>query len=342
MTNAVKWLRDPKNTTYCGIKAQQSWVDFVIWEHLLNDHPEIKTIIEFGTYHGGFSGNLEKVDVKLHKRTRSPEELELYETDRVDVAILGDTTHHARYRYADEYVSEPMHNLYFVGFDTSRPPFDDVRVRRAFAMTVDREKIADEVLEGFVDPATGGFVPPTIPGHSPGIGLPYDPAQARKLLAQAGYPEGQGFLTVEIVWVDALKHLQYLKSQWNDILNIEVKIEITEWENVLHTIRSKNVFHMGWLSDYPDPDSFLSVGVRNLLPGWRDDKYDALLEEAQRTLDQLERIRLYQQADKLLIEEAVVIPMIYWQEHYLVKQWVKLSAGGFGSRYYKDIILEPH
>jgi ABC-type oligopeptide transport system substrate-binding subunit/class 3 adenylate cyclase len=300
------------------------------------------SLVRSPTYHGGFSGNLEKVDVKLHKRTRSPEELELYETDRVDVAILGDTTHHARYRYAEEYVSEPMQNLYFVGFDTSRPPFDDVRVRRAFAMTVDREKIADEVLEGFVDPATGGFVPPTIPGHSPGIGLPYDPIQARQLMKQAGYPDGQEFITVEIEWVDTLKQLQYLKSQWNDILNIEVKIEITEWENVLRTIRSKNVFHMGWLSDYPDPDSYLSVAVRTLLPGWRDDEYDALLEEAQRTLNQPERIRLYQQADKILIEEAVVIPIIYAQDHYLVKPWAKLPLRPYEGWDFKDVIIEPH
>jgi oligopeptide transport system substrate-binding protein len=300
------------------------------------------SLVRSPTYHGGFSGNLEKVDVKLHKRTRSPEELELYETDRVDVAILGDTTYHARYRYAEEYVSEPMQNLFFVGFDTSRPPFADVRVRRAFAMAVDRQKLAYEVLEGFTDPAIGGFVPPTIPGHSPRIGLPYDPAQARKLLAQAGYPEGQGFLTVELVWVDTLKQLQYLKSQWNDILNIEVKIEITEWENVLRTIRSKNVFHMGWLSDYPDPDSYLSVCVRNLLPGWRDDKYDALLEEAQRTLNQPERIRLYQQADKILIEEAVVIPIIYAQDHYLVKPWAKLPLRPYEGWDFKDVIIEPH
>jgi oligopeptide transport system substrate-binding protein len=234
--------------------------------------------------------------------------------------------------------------LYFVGFDTSRPPFDDVRVRRAFAMAVDRERLADEALEGFTDPATGGFVPPTIPGHSPGIGLPYDPIQARQLMTQAGYPDGQGLITVELCWPHRLINvLENLQSQWFDNLNVEVTVEIMDWENVLLTVDSRNAYFMGYGPDYPDPDSFLRVGVRNLLPRMQNDQFDLLLEKAQRALDQGERMRFYQEADKILVEEAVVIPMIYWQEQCLVKPWVKLSAAGrVGFWYLKDIILEPH
>jgi oligopeptide transport system substrate-binding protein len=236
-----------------------------------------------------------------------------------------------------------MHTLFFVGFDTSRPPFDDVRVRRAFAMAVDRERLADEVLEGLTDPTTGGFVPPAIPGHSPGIGLPYDPAQARQLLAQAGYPGGQGLITDEIVWIDAGRTIpNNVKSQLMDNLNVEVTVEITDWESVLDTSQSRNVFFGGWSADYPDADSFLRVGVRNLLPRWRNDQYDQLLAEAQRTLNQGDRIRLYQAADKILIEEAVVIPTVYPELAYLVKPWVTLPAGLAGVWYFKDIILEPH
>ena len=99
---------------------------------------------------------------------------------------------------------------------------------------------------------------------------------------------------------------------------------------------------MGWVADYPDPDSYLRVGLRSHLPCWRHDKYDQLLEEAQRTMDQPERISLYQEADKILIEEAVVIPLIYWQGHYLVKPWVKLPRGRCNACEFKDVILEPH
>jgi ABC-type oligopeptide transport system substrate-binding subunit/class 3 adenylate cyclase/ribosomal protein L40E len=327
----------------------ESWTDL---EHIVTNGAfilesykpgEFIILVRNPTYHGGFSGNLERVELDLSTLRNSPEELELYEMDSVDVANLSFATYHARHTYAEEYVSEPKQNLYCVSFDTSRPPFDDPRVRRAFAMAVDRARLADEVLEGFADPATGGFVPPTIPGHSPGIGLPYDPPQARQLMTQAGFPDGQGFLTLEIVWRPGLSNvLKYLKSQWNNILNVEVAIEITDWENVLRTYQSRNVFIMGWEPDYPDPDNFLRVGVQNLLPGWRNDQYNQLLEEAQRNLDQSERIRLYQEADKILIEEAVIIPIVYWQGHFLVKPWVKIPTSRFDAWYFKDVILEPH
>ena len=268
----------------------------------------------------------------------------MYKMDNIDLVILSEPTYDARYRYAEDYISESVQNLYFLAFDTSRPPFDDIRVRRAFAMAVDRERLANDVLEGFVDPATGGLVPPTIPGHSPGIGLPYDPAQARQLLAQAGYPDGQGFLTLELAWTEKLyKPLEYLKSQWMDNLNVEVAVEITDWENILRMYDlNRAARFMGWDADYLDPDSYLRVGVRSQVPRWRNDKYSQLVEEAQRTMDQPERISLYQEADKILIEEAVVIPMIYWHGHYLVNPWVKNPLARFAESYFKNYILEPH
>jgi oligopeptide transport system substrate-binding protein len=295
------------------------------------------------TYHGEFSGNLERVEVNLSDSILSPEELELYEKDSVDIAVLGDATIHARHKYAEEFISAPMQSTYSVGFDTSRPPFDDLRVRRAFAMALDRERLANEVFEGLPDPATGGFVPPTIPGHSPGISLRYDLAQARQLIAQAGYPDGQGLVTDAIVWIDVGRTIvENLTSQLLSNLNVDLTVEITVWENVLDMIQSRNVFFMGWGADYPDADSFLRVGIKNLLPRWRNDKYDLLLERAQQTLDQSERIRLYQEADQILIEEAVLIPLIYPTMGCLVKPWVKLPLRRYQEWEFKDVIIEPH
>jgi len=304
---------------------------------------EAMSLVRDPTYHGESSGNLERVEVNLGDSMYSPEELELYEMDSVDIASLSEVTRHARHKYAEEYVSEPSQTLYYVGFDTSRPPFADVRVRRAFAMAVDRERLADEVLEGLPDPGTGGFVPPTIPGHSPGIGLPYDPAQARQLMEQAGYPDGQGLITDEIIWIEPFRNVhEYIQSQWMDNLNVEVTVEIADWDDVLRTHLSRNVFISGWTADYPDPDSFLRVGVRSQLPHLRHDQYDQLLEEAQSTLEQPERIRLYQEADKILIEEAVVIPIVYAKTQSLVKPWAKLPLHWHEDCYFKDVILEPH
>ena len=103
-----------------------------------------------------------------------------------------------------------------------------------------------------------------------------------------------------------------------------------------------NIFCKVWVVNYPDPDNFLGVCIRNRLPYWQNEIFDQLLEEAQRTLDQPERIRVYQEADEILIEEAVVMPITYMRFHKLCKPWVKLPARGIVNFSVKNIILEPH
>jgi oligopeptide transport system substrate-binding protein len=311
--------------------------------HLESYKPEGSiSLVRNPTYHGGFSGNLERVEFKLFEHLDSDGELELYERDSVDIANLNKETYHVRYRYAEEYISEPEPSLFFVGFDTSRPPFDDLRVRRAFVMAVDRERLANEVLDGFLNPASGGYIPPSIPGHSPGISLPYDPIQARQLMTQAGYPDGQGFPTFEIAFPRQRDIMLDLAAQWLVNLNVEVAVEMEDWENILGTSMSRSIFFIGWSADYPDPDCFLKVGIRSLLPYWQNANYNQLLYKAQRTFKQDDRMDLYQAADMILIEDAVVMPIVYVKSHQLCKPWVKLPAGGSDFWSFKDVIIEPH
>ncbi len=327
-----------------------AWTDL---EHIVTNgafqmesyvHGESISLVRNPTYHGRLSGNLERIEVRLTEKLSSPEEVvELYEGDRIDGMYLTDTTYHIRRSFAEEYVTEPCNGLFFVAFDTNRPPFDDLRVRRAFVMAVDRERLANEILDGAVDPATGGLVPPITPGHSPGISLTCDPSQARQLLAQAGYPDGRGFPEIELVWTRSRRTiLEYLKSQWMANLNVEVGLEFTYLKKLLTMFHRKNVYFTGWDADYPDPDSILRVGIRFNVPSWRNDQYDQLLREAQRTMVQADRIRLYQEADRLLIENAVVMPITYDRHHYLIKPWVKLPLGGIGYWSIKNVIIEPH
>jgi oligopeptide transport system substrate-binding protein len=323
-----------------------AWTDL---EHIVTNGPfqmesykrgKSIMLVRNPTYYGEFLGNLERIDVRFSETLSSPDEkVDLYERDRVDRISLGESTFLLRHRYAEDYNTGPMPYTESVYFDTSRPPFNDLRVRRAFVMAVDRDRLANEILDGIVDPATGGLVPPTIPGHSPGIGLPYDPDQARRLLAQAGYPDGHDFPEFDIVYFYKRTMLEYLKSQWLDNLNVDVALEFTDLNTVLSMFRSKNVYPMGWVADYPDPDSFLRVCVRSHIPHWRNDQYDQLLEAAQQTLDQLERMKLYKQMDKILIEQAVIMPITYGRHHELIKRWVKYPFGAKGFEY---VIIEPH
>jgi oligopeptide transport system substrate-binding protein len=133
-------------------------------------------------------------------------------------------------------VSGPRLSVSYLGFDVSRRPFDDPRVRRAFTLATSRERLASVVNKGFEFPATGGLVPPGMPGHSPKIALPYDPDQARQLLAEAGYPGGHRFPELECLtsmysWVSTN---EFLQTQWREILGIEINWKFMEW--------GKNIF----------------------------------------------------------------------------------------------------
>jgi ABC-type oligopeptide transport system substrate-binding subunit/class 3 adenylate cyclase/tetratricopeptide (TPR) repeat protein len=311
---------------------------------------ESMVLVRNPEYHGQFRGNVQRVELSLLADWSA--RLELYETDGLDILdLLGfppSEVDRTRQRHAGEYVSTLWLRTTHVGFYVSRPPFDDVRVRRAFALAVDRETLVNVVLRGYHFPATGGFVPPGMPGHSAGIGLPYDSDRARQFLAEAGYPGGCGFPVVEALTPPvAFGHEinEYLQAQWRENLGVEITWKVMEWAPFLRQSRGAlpHIFLTGWSADYPDPDDFLRVRDIGRYTGWRNEAYDRLVEEARRVMDQGERMKLYQQADRILVEEAAIVPLIYLRAHLLVKPWVsKYPASATGWRFWKDVIIEPH
>jgi oligopeptide transport system substrate-binding protein len=231
-----------------------------------------------------------------------------------------------------------------VAFNVSRPPFDDVRVRRAFVLAIDREWLADVVWRGYYSPATGGFVPVGMPGHSMGIGLPYDPEQARTLLAEAGYPGGRGFPIV-----DALVALhrvgEYLQTQWRENLGLEITWKAMEVGAFLSRLDRDppNLLLFAWGADYPDPDNFLRVCSARSRARWQNRVYERLVEEAWHITDQEERLTMYQEADRILVEEAAIMPILYQRLHLLVKPWVsKHPTSAIRVQFWKDVIIQPH
>jgi oligopeptide transport system substrate-binding protein len=299
-------------------------------------------------YYGRFRGNLQRVELSLLADPSA--RLEMYEANGSDIL---DITYfptaeldHARKRHAGEYVSLPWLRTTYVGFDVRRSPFDDPRLRRAFVLATDRETLADVVLRGQDSPATGGFVPPGMPGYSAGISLPYNPEQARQLLAEAGYPGGFGFPVVDALMGPGRESQGgYLQAQWRKNLGVEITWEIIELGTYLRLERElPAVFLLAWGADYPDPDSFLRVFFRWYDPEWwRNEAYDRLVEEARRVMDQGERMRLYGQADRILVEEAAIMPLTYRRLHLLVKPWVKkFPVSPVKWWFWKDVIIEPH
>jgi ABC-type oligopeptide transport system substrate-binding subunit/DNA-binding SARP family transcriptional activator len=296
------------------------------------------------TYHGRFTGNVERVE--LHSISDIPARLEAYEMDELDALFLwspSEERERARQQHAGEYITAPLLATTYVGFDVSRPPFDDPRVRRAFVLAADKEKFADVVMQGYAFPATGGFVPPGMPGHSAGVGLPHDLDQARSLLAEAGYPGGCQFPAVELLSDEVLS--KHLATQWQEDLGVGITWSRKDWEEVLERMENDppHIYFGAWYADYPDPDNFLRVcdGIR--WTRWQNDIYSRLVEEARRVVDQQERMKMYLQADSMLVGEAVIMPVIYWRSHLLVKPWIKrFPTSAVKWWFLKDVIVEPH
>jgi len=299
-------------------------------------------------YHGRFTGNVQRVELSLLSDPSA--HLEMYLTDGLDIVHLYNVpapeVDRARHRHAGEYVSVPTLTTFYVEFDVSRPPFDDPRVRRAFVLATDRETLADVAMRGYAFPATGGFVPPGMPGHSVGIGLRYDPSQARELLAEAGYPGGRGFPVIDALTTHGrVTEREYLQAQWRENLGVEIAWEAMEWATFLDSLDEEppHMFGMAWMADYPDPDNFLRVGLSWSAMRWRNEAYDRLVEEARRVTDQGKRMKLYGQADRILVEEMPIVPFAYSRFHQLVKQWVrKYPVSAIRTWFWKDVIIEPH
>jgi oligopeptide transport system substrate-binding protein len=165
-------------------------------------------------------------------------------------------------------------------------------------------------------------------------------------LAEAGYAGGQGFPVSEALTPHEREPLSnHLRAQWQENLGVEITWHPMEYGAYVERLYSEPPhMHLGrWTADYPDPDNFLRVGAAFAVPGWINETYAGLVEEARRSMDQEERMDLYKRADKILVEEAVIMPLNYVRWHLLIKPWVKKHpTSPTYSWFWKDVIIEPH
>jgi ABC-type oligopeptide transport system substrate-binding subunit len=307
---------------------------------------ESMVLVRNPLYHRRCDGNVQRVEMSLV--WYSPALMEMYEADELDLlpTWAGPPGVWVGPRLGfpeDEYFPIAFPSTAGVAFDVTRPPFDDIRVRRAFVLGTDRERLTAVVGQGMDPPASGGFVPHAMPGHSPGIALPYDPQQARQLLAQAGYPGGRGFPAVHaFAWSSRVPWAEHLQTHWRDNLGVDVAWNVGEWSCFVAPGELTQLWLTLWHHAYPDPDNFLRV-YSPARRGWRNETYDNLVERARREMDPEERMKLYRQADRILIEEAVIMPTHYAIASVLVKPWVrKPPSKEFGLWLWKNVIIEPH
>ncbi|MEW6324107.1 MAG: peptide ABC transporter substrate-binding protein [Nitrospirota bacterium] len=255
--------------------------------------------------------------------------LSLYETGGLDLVQLPPEAIPS-HESDPQFSRVPMLRGYYYGFDVTAPPFDDPRVRRAFARAIDKAELP-KILRGGELP-TDSWIPPGMFAHNPAIGLRYDPASARALLAAAGYPDGRDFPAVTAMYdtspVNTLV-AENLQAQWKRTLGVTVELENLEWKVYLKRLSSNppRLFRLGWGADYPDPDNFMALFTGysgNNHTRWRHAGYDGLIAQAASTADPARRRRLYDETQRILTEEEVpIIPLFFVSQNYLVNPLVR-------------------
>ena len=260
----------------------------------------------------------------------------LYESGEIDITGVYSVE-----RFTDP--TEPLHHELLTGvnlctgyvvFDTKRSPFDDVNVRKAFSMAFDRQKFIDVVLDGHALPASGLY-PPGLPGFNTAVkGLPYDPAQARQLLAQSKYggPDGLPPIVFSNMGIGTYisADVAAMAEMWEQNLGVTITVENLEPNYYYDQIYSGNhgqLFSGGWCADYPDPENFADVlfhtGSSQNNGGYSNPQLDALLESARIEQDVTKRIGMYQQAEQILVDDAAALFTSYSLSYLLVKPYVK-------------------
>jgi oligopeptide transport system substrate-binding protein len=224
---------------------------------------------------------------------------------------------------------EPYVGTLFYRFNVNREPFDDPRVRRALGLAIDRRAITEKILKGYV-PAWG--MTPPMAGYRVAERETYDPERARELLAEAGYPGGEGFprrLKILIASRETTATLaQAVQAMWSETLGIQVEIENKEWTAYLAAMQDLDydIASAGWIGDFLDPLTFLEMwteGNGNNLTGWSNETYEDLLEQSNQEADPEARFELLRRAENLFLDESPTTSIAWYSRNYLLHPAVK-------------------
>jgi len=243
----------------------------------------------------------------------------------------------------------PYLGTYYYRLNVRKPQLKDPRVRRALAMTVDRQKLVDNITKGGQLPAYA-MTPPGTMGYFPKSDLKFDPQGAKKLLADAGYPNGDGFPPTEILYNTNEGHRKVavaLQDMWKKHLNIDIRLLNQEWKVYLdsESAGQYEISRAGWIGDYVDPNNFLDLflcGGGNNRTGWCNEEYDRLiLDVAPSMSSHSERLEVFQQAEKILLDDMPIIPIYTYTTVQLVDSSVKnFDANIMNAASYKDLYLQ--
>lgn len=247
-----------------------------------------------------------------------------------------------------ELKASPYVGVYYFLFNVDKKPMDDVRVRMALNLAIDKSKIGKYVVKGGQEPATS-IVHPALEdlGYKKAEGPDYDPDRARKLLAEAGFPDGKGFPRLKVSYNTLEGHkliAQYMQEQWRKNLGVNIDLENMEWKVLIKKQNEKDydISRLAWIGDYLDPMTFLDLWETentNNRTGWSNAEYDKLIAAARKATTQEARYELLRKAEDIYVKELPSLPIYYYKKYDMVKPWVTgyqtHLQGVHPSRYFK-------
>jgi oligopeptide transport system substrate-binding protein len=322
-----QWWRNPNGT---GAFKLKQWQD----NNLL--------VLERNNNYYGQKSGVEQVEFQMLAGLP----MNLYETGAIDITGISsayiDRVTDPAGPFKTQFQVSPELSFSWVGFNTNEAPFDDINVRKAFALAADKDKIISLILRDMVDRADG-VLPPGIPGYNPNLkGIGYDPAAARDALKASRYGDAAHLpaitLTTSGYGNSTSPILEALVVQWRENLGVEVKIRQLDPDYyIYHLTQEKDqMFDMGWVADYPHPQDFLDVlfhtGADNNFAEYSNPAIDAVIDAAALEPDMDKSLAMYQQAEQMLVDDAAILPLYFGQNYELVQPYVKgyvLNAMGF-------------
>lgn len=245
-----------------------------------------------------------------------------------------------------DYKVAPQIGTYYYIFNVTKGPLQDARVRKALTMAVNRQELVEKVTRGGQIAAKS--ICPPLPGYTPADGAGYNPEEAKKLMAEAGYPDGKGFPTMTVIYntLDSHKLIaEYIQDTWKKTLGVNITIQNYEWKTFLD-VRHQHDFEIarsGWIGDYQDPNTFHEIFITdggNNDGEYSNPDYDALVHKAATMAGGPERMKVLQDAERILMEQdQAVMPVYYYVSQHLIdtEKWSGWYTNGLDQHSYVGI-----
>lgn len=245
----------------------------------------------------------------------------------------------------------PYLGNYFYRINTTLPHLKDKRVRQALAMSINSKQLTEQVTKGGEVPAYT-FTPPDTLGYTAKSAFEFNPEKAKQLLADAGFPNGEGFPVTELLYNTSEGHRKIavaIQQMWNQYLGVNIILNNQDWKVYLDSVNNGDytIARAGWIGDYVDPNTFLDMWVKdggNNRTGWSNPRYDELiLKLAPKTADRNLRYQLMAEAEAILLEDMPIIPIYIYNSKSLVHPSLKgLQPNILNYVLYKNLSLDTN